>query len=234
MRARSPAATTIASLIASAIVAVCFVETGAGCVVANTDKSSLAFRATVPVGLSGSDDLNTLRAASPGIIDAYALPETGDYLAVSSGPDSNNDYGLRFQLLRIQSGKASVVFSSVGMMDSYVLKPMFFSNGTTVLILGETAAEYCWGIVAFEYRQGRLRDFGSINVARPGDDVFEPDSPLPYASVRYLHGDYEVSFATDLVLGPGETTQVSLQRRGDRPHVFRHYPGGWRLVENDN
>jgi hypothetical protein len=215
------------SLRVSAIVAI-VAQIGAGWLLA---ESGQELRRVTPTEVSDSTVLNALRDASASIVHAYDLSGDGAFLCVTQGSDSSGDYGLRLQLIELRQGKATLKFSSRGMNDSYVLQPMTFVGQDRILILAETGAEYSWGLAAFELRDGNLRDLGDIDVAGPeSESSAGPESPLPFATARYVAGDYEVAFATELVFDPGGTNEALLRRTGERPLVVRHGPEGWQLV----
>jgi len=138
------------------------------------------------------------------------------------------------QLVTVEQGKVEMAFASRGMQDTYAVEPMMFVGTDRVLIVADTATEYSWGLVAFEFRGGQLRDLGELDVARRGsDEPFELENPLPFATARIANGEYEVSFATDLVLHPGGVDERRLPVRDGRAHVFRHSAAGWNLLAED-
>ena len=143
---------------------------------------------------------------------------------MGGGPE---DYGRRFVFITVESGRPRVVATGRGVSDSYILRPTFFGEGRRVLVLGETGAEFSWGLVAYDLVDESMRYLGWIDVVTPGDPEGDP---LPYTHVRMEGDRYVVEFRTDLVLFDGPRGTTRLRRENEDPIVFEYREGSFVLV----
>jgi hypothetical protein len=120
---------------------------------------------------------------------------------------SERDYGSRFSLIRVTGGSTKILFQSRGSMDSYFLRPSFFSadiDKAQLLILAETGTEYSWGARVFLVSpDGSAKDIGSLDVAVLDDPESDTVSVIPYTRIKVLGNGYEFTFSKDVIFNPG-------------------------------
>ena len=151
----------------------------------------------------------------------YACPQREDlFVAVASLIYMPKNYGKRFFLIKEGIQGFDLLSKSDGMMDSYILRPTFFTTNNRIIILGETGAEYSWGVVAYEIFNETLKDLGTIYVAKPTEET--TDNPIPDAQVKLSGGSLIVEFHTDLIFDPGGHNDRLVKRVNDQPIVFAH------------
>jgi len=137
------------------------------------------------------------------IVTLYKIPGSANYYLVSGslGPQVESDYGIRFSLVRKEGDSHKQLFRGRGAGDSYNLDPYFYSAEDRVLIIAESGTEYSWGLSAYEFRDGKLKHQGYLQVARwSGENYVDP---IDRAAVFLRDGRYVVEFATNLRLNPG-------------------------------
>lgn len=161
----------------------------------------------------------------------------GRFLVVARGSEStSDDYGLRFHLLAARPTGLVVLDRSRGTLDSYVLRPVFFTGAGRTLLFGNTGAEGSWGLVVYELRGDSLRRLGDLDVAKMPADPSDPyEDPLPHARVfaEAAEGEgFQVQFDTDLVsVGSGDDDEP-LRRSGGAPLRFRYRAGRFERAGN--
>ena len=151
----------------------------------------------------------------------YSCPGRADLFVVVSAPINTQDnYGDRFLLIKEDGHGFSVLSTTRGMMDSYFLRPTFFIANNRTIILGDTGAEYSWGVVAFEIVNDKLKDLGIIDVAKPTEE--DTDNPVPDAQIKLSGGNLIVEFHTDLIFDPGGYNDRLVKRVNNQPIIFQH------------
>jgi hypothetical protein len=107
----------------------------------------------------------------------------------------------------IKKGKEfQTTYRSTGEGDSYCLKLSFFTTNRKndpIIILGETGAEYSWGIHVFFVRKTIIQDIGFLNVGAElkyehSDTVV---SAIPYTKVTTDGKKFKFTFTKDMVYG---------------------------------
>lgn len=128
---------------------------------------------------------------------------------VESYDDGTKDYGFRFLLLTHTNREWRIVYHSKGMMDSYILHPVFYIGKDRILVLGETGAEEFWELQAFEYRNGGLKDLRAVEIGRlqSNDGLTCWVNPLRNASVTFVSGTYRLRLRGELYLYPDSYNQ---------------------------
>jgi len=120
---------------------------------------------------------------------------------------SEMDYGSRFSLIKITEGSTKVLYQSRGSMDSYFLRPSFFStdiNKAPLLILAETGTEYSWGARVFLVSpDGSAKNPGSLKVAVIEDPENDTVSIIPHTRINFDGKRYEFTFEKDVIFNPG-------------------------------
>jgi hypothetical protein len=150
--------------------------------------------------------------------DLYNHPLSDNKLfAVSIGEESPQEYGLRLFLLSATAEKLQPLGISGAMYDSYYLRPSLFIDGPCVIVLGETGAEYTWGVSAWRTCGDHLQHLGNIEVSALPDE----SSPLPFVTVQRKEGVLQIIFETDLLLWKPDGSHIDLYRRSDIPHTFQ-------------
>ena len=152
----------------------------------------------------------------------FACPGRADLFVIVSriAPGTEKDFGKRFLLIKKTAKGFTLLDKSKGMMDSYILEPTFFTSKNKIVILGETGAEYSWGVVAYEIQKNKLKDLGTINVAKPTEE--STDNPIPDAVLKLSGNKLRVEFHTDLVFDPGGRKDRLVKRVNGRPFVFEY------------
>jgi hypothetical protein len=149
-------------------------------------------------------------------VSVYKIPGSGDFYLVSGamGHQEETDFGLRFFLVKKEGDDYKQLFRGRGAGDSYNLDPYFYTNADRVLIISESGTEYSWGLSAYEFRNGKLKTLGTIDVARwSGENYIDPRDR---ATVFLRNGQYVVEFASNLRLDPGGLHPWWLVRAKDK------------------
>ena len=151
----------------------------------------------------------------------YSCPGRADLFVIVSGMISTQqNYGKRFFLIKEGEQGFSLLSKTQGMMDSYILRPTFFTVNTRTIIIGDTGAEYSWGVVVFEIANDKLKDLGTIDVAKPTEE--DTVNPIPDAQLKLSGGKLIVEFHTDLVLNPGGYNDRLFKRVNNQPISFEY------------
>lgn len=151
----------------------------------------------------------------------YSCPGRADLFVTVSAPiNTEENYGDRFFLIKEGDQGFSLLSKTHGMMDSYFLRPTFFTATNRTIILGETGAEYSWGVVAFEIVNDKLKDLGTIYVAKPTEE--DTVNPIPDAQLKLSSGKLIVEFHTDLVFEPGGHNDRLVKRVNNEPISFEY------------
>lgn len=152
----------------------------------------------------------------------YACPGRPDlFIMVSNSvPGTAQDFGKRFLLIKNTAKGFTLLDKSKGMMDSYILQPTFFTSKDRVIILGDTGAEYSWGVVAYEIRKDKLKYLGTLSVAKPTEET--TINPIPDAILKLSGNKLRVEFHSDLVFDPGGRKDRLVKRMKGRPIVFEY------------
>ncbi len=180
-------------------------------------SSILVLMLVVPVAAgSGTDGGNFLKeiALPKSTVDGESLYKYKADLFLSFGSSlddsfesSERDYGSRFSLVRFTEGSTKVLYQSRGSMDSYFLRPSFFSadiNKTPLLILAEIGTEYSWGARVFLVSpDGSAEDLGSLDVAVIEDPEADTVSIIPHTKIKLDGSRYEFTFTRDVIFNPG-------------------------------
>ena len=161
----------------------------------------------------------------------YSCPGYADlYVIVSGMINTPENYGKRFFLIKENAKSFSILSKTHGMMDSYILEPTFFSKNNRIIILGDTGAEYSWGVVAFEIINEKLKDLGTINVAKPTEE--DTVNPIPDAQLKLRNGKLIVEFHTDLIFDPGGYNDRLVKRVNNQPIKFENSGDTFFLLKN--
>ncbi len=168
------------------------------------------------------------------MIAVCRMPATVETYLVSAqveSYDTHADYGLRFLLLTHANKQWRLVYHSKGMMDSYILHPIFYTGRDTILIMGETGAEEFWDLEAFEYARESVRFLGRLEVYKKQSmpSGISPDVPLKGATVEAVNGSYNIHLRGPLfrdptgdgaheinISGPGSVTTFTCDGNGCR------------------
>ena len=152
----------------------------------------------------------------------FACPGRPDLFVIASSvaPGTQKDYGKRFLLIKETSKGFALLDKSHGQMDSYILRPTFFTNKNRIIILGDTGTEYSWGVATYEIKNDRLKDLGGIGVAKPAED--NTINPIPDAILKSSKGRLRVEFHTDLYFNMGMSKEGLVKRVNGRPIVFEY------------
>jgi hypothetical protein len=151
----------------------------------------------------------------------YSCPGRADlFVTVSALINTQENYGKRFFLIKEGEQGFSLLSKTHGMMDSYILRPTFFTANNRTIILGDTGTEYSWGVVAFEIVNDKLKDLGTINVAKPTEE--DTVNPIPDAQLKLSSGKLIVEFHTDLVFDPGGYNDRLVKRVNNQPINFEY------------
>ena len=151
----------------------------------------------------------------------YSCPGRADLFIAVSAPINNQDnYGDRFLLIKESEQGLSLLSKTRGMMDSYFLRPTFLTANNRTVILGDTGAEYSWGVVAFEIVNDKFKDLGIIDVAKPTEE--DTVNPIPDAKLKLSSGKLIVEFHTDLIFDPGGYNDRLVKRVDNQPISFEY------------
>jgi len=151
----------------------------------------------------------------------YSCPGHADlFIAVCAPINSRDNYGDRFLLIKDSEHGFSILSKTHGMMDSYFLRPTFFTANNRTIILGDTGAEYSWGVVAFEIVNDKLNDLGIIDVAKPTEE--DTVNPIPDAQLKLISSKLIVEFYTDLIFDPGGYNDRLVKRVDSQPISFEY------------
>lgn len=160
----------------------------------------------------------------------YSCPGRADlFVAVSAPINTQENYGARFLLIKKGKKGLSLLSKTHGMMDSYILEPTFFTADNRTIILGDTGAEYSWGVVAFEIVSDKLKDLGTIDVAKPTEE--DTVNPMPDAQLKLSSGKLIVEFHTDLVFDPGGHNDRLVKRANNQPLSFEYDGKSFLLIK---
>jgi hypothetical protein len=160
----------------------------------------------------------------------YSCPGRADlFVTVSSLINTQENYGKRFFLIKEGEQGFSLLSKTGGMMDSYILEPTFFTANNRIIILADTGAEYSWGVVAFEILNDKLKDLGTINVAKPTEE--DTTNPIPDAQLKLSSGKLTVEFHTDLVFDPGGYNDRLVKRVNYQPINFAYNGKKFLLIK---
>jgi hypothetical protein len=134
----------------------------------------------------------------------------------------------------LKKGKEfQTTYRSEGKGDSYYLKLSFFKTNRKndpVIILGETGAEYSWGIHVFLVKETIIHDIGFLNVGAElkydhGDTVV---SAIPYIKVTTDGKRFKFTFTKDMVY---ENADFDLIKK---ENIYYHYcPVKDRIISTD-
>ena len=151
----------------------------------------------------------------------YSCPGRADLFVTMSAPiNSQENYGDRFLLIKEAEQGFSLLSITRGMMDSYFLRPTFFTANNRIIILGDTGAEYSWGVVAFEIVNDKLKDLDTLNVAKPTEE--DTVNPIPDARLKLSSGKLIVEFHIDLIFDPGGYNDRLVKRVDGQPISFEY------------
>jgi len=160
----------------------------------------------------------------------YSCPDRANLFVIVSGMISTQEnYGKRFFLIKEGEQGFSLLSNTHGMMDSYILRPIFFSANNRTIILGDTGAEYSWGVVTFEIVNDKLKDLGTIDVAKPTEE--DTVNPIPDALLKLCSGKLLVEFHTDLVFDPGGYNDRLVKRVNNQPISFEYDGKKFMLIK---
>jgi len=160
----------------------------------------------------------------------YSFPGRANHFIIVSGMISmQDDYGKRFFLIKEVEQGFSLLSKTRGMMDSYFLRPTFFTVNNRTIILGDTGAEYNWGVVAFEIVKDKLKGLCSINVAKPTEE--DTVNPIPDTRLKLSSGKLIVEFHTDLVFDPGGYNDRLVKRVNGQPISFEYNGKKFMLIK---
>jgi hypothetical protein len=160
----------------------------------------------------------------------YSCPGRAKHFIIVSGIISmQKNYGKRFFLIKEGNQGFSLLSKSHGMMDSYILRPTFFTSNNRTIILGNTGAEYSWGVVAFEVVNDKLKDLGTIDVAKPSEE--DTVNPIPDAMLKLSGGKLIVEFHTDLVFDPGGYNDRLVKGVNNQPIIFQYDGKNFLLIK---
>ena len=160
----------------------------------------------------------------------YSCPGRADlFVAVSAPINIRENYGDRFLLIKEGKQGFSLLSKTHGMMDSYFLRPTFFTANNRTIILGDTGAEYSWGVVVFEIVNDKLKDLDTINVAKPTEE--DTVNPIPDARLKLSSGKLIVEFHTDLVFDPGGYNDRLVKRVDGQPISFEYNGKKFMLIK---
>ena len=152
----------------------------------------------------------------------FACPGRPDLFVIVSSvaPGTPKDFGKRFLLIKKTAKGFTLLDKSHGQMDSYILRPTFFTAKNKIIILGDTGTEYSWGVATYEIKNDRLKDLGGIGVAKPTEET--TINPIPDAVLKLSGNTLRVEFHTDLVFDPGGAKDRQVKREKGRPIVFEY------------
>ena len=160
----------------------------------------------------------------------YSCPGLANHFIIVSGMISmQENYGKRFFLIKEGNQGFSLLSKSHGMMDSYILRPTFFTANNRTIILGDTGTEYSWGVVAFEVVNDKLKDLGTIDAAKPAEE--DTVNPIPDAQLKLSGGKLIVEFHTDLIFDPGGYNDRLVKRVDSQPIRFEYDGKKFMLIK---
>lgn len=160
----------------------------------------------------------------------YSCPGRASHFIIVSGMISmQENYGKRFFLIKEGNQGFSLLSKSHGMMDSYILRPTFFTANRRAIILGDTGAEYSWGVVAFEVVNDKLKDLGTIDVAKPSEE--DTVNPIHDAQLKLSGEKLIVEFHTDLIFNPGGYNDRLVKRVNSQPISFEYDGKKFSLIQ---
>jgi hypothetical protein len=101
------------------------------------------------------------------------------------------------------------------MYDEDFVRPTFFSLGDRTLVLADHGSEDAYGVLAWSFEGGGVRDLGDLQVALPEDaDVFTRGA-APTARVALRDARYTVTIPGPVLLDPRGEDERLIARKGE-------------------
>jgi hypothetical protein len=141
------------------------------------------------------------------------LPDSA--LGIITSPATADAYGPQLALFRVTPAGLQVTHSSRHLFDDDFIKPSFFEFPDRTLLLADHGSEDAYGVIAWSFENGAVRDLGEIPVALPEDsDVFTRGAAR-FATVVFDQGRYTIEIPGPLLLNPRSENQTELARQGE-------------------
>lgn len=125
------------------------------------------------------------------------------------------------QLVAIDAARAATLHESPRLYDADFVHPRFFRFDDRTLMLADHGNEDAYGVLAWSFEQGRIRDLGELPIALPGDVFTSGAAEAARAELR--DGRYVVSVDGPVLLHP-------LERREQRFRAMRFEERDGKLV----
>lgn len=155
------------------------------------------------------------------------VPQT--VLVIIEKAATEESYGPQLAVMRGHAGAAEIVHESRRLFDDDFINPTFVAFPGHTLLLADHGSEDAYGMIAWSFQDGRVRDLGELEVALPEEsDVFTRGAART-ARVGLRNGVYVVRIPGPLLLYPQQERERLLARRGEVA-TFHEIDGKFELV----
>ncbi len=124
--------------------------------------------------------------------------------------DTEEDYGQRLHLVKINNDKPTILFEETGAMDAYSYHLFFYSNSdksNELVIFAETGTEYSWGVDVYLLKNLKMHWIGNIGAML----VNRPNSAISNVIVKKDQNQLIFSFHSDVDIPIDESIESYLK-----------------------
>jgi hypothetical protein len=127
-------------------------------------------------------------------------------------PPAGAAYGR--QLVAVRDG-GQVLHESARLYDADFVVPKFFDVAGRTLMLADYGSEDNWGVIAWSFEQGTVRDLGTLEIALSEEDGEFTGGAAAAARVDVVDGAYVVTIPGPVLLDPRGTNERLLANEGE-------------------
>ncbi len=134
----------------------------------------------------------------------------GVVLALITREPEGEAYGP--QLAAVDAARAATLHESPRLYDDDFVYPRFVRFPGRTLMLADHGSEDAYGVLAWSFEEGRIRDLGELPIALPEREygIFTRGA-APFARVQLVDGRYVVTVAGPVLLYPREEREQELR-----------------------
>lgn len=144
--------------------------------------------------------------------NGWAVPgQPGLQMAFVERPPAGAAYGR--QLIAIRDGR-QVLHESARLYDADFVVPKFFEAAGRTLMLADFGSEDNWGVLAWSFEQGTVRDLGTLEVALSEEEDGFTRGAAAAATVDVVAGAYVITIPDRCCSTPAAGTNGCWRRRG--------------------